>query len=110
MSRLHQISYISAVGLRILNLAPGTAANVVANIDDEDFIRHIDLALVHIVRHLLGAFRPDFIVSAVTEEADADYYVAFKGEAFLRLKELLFKACAAAQGYYFVFADHTEIQ
>ena len=96
--------------VRILNLASGAAANVAANVDDEDFIRHINLALVHIVKHLLRALSPDLVVSAVAEEPDTDDDVAFKGETLLRFKELIFEAGAAAQGYDFIFADHTEIQ
>ena len=61
---------------------------------------------MHIVQHLFCSFCPDLIVSGMTEQADADDDVAFKGKAFLHLKELFLEACAAAEGYDFVFADH----
>ena len=42
----------------------------------------------------------------MTEETDVDDDVPFKGQAFLRLKELIFEACAATERYYGVFANH----
>jgi hypothetical protein len=61
---------------------------------------------VHVIEHFFGAFGPNFIVATVTEEADADDDVAGKGKAFLGLKELVFEAGAAAEGYDWIFADH----
>ena len=81
-------------------------ADVTAHVDDVDFVGHIDLALVHVVQHLLGAFGPDFVVAAVAEKADADDDVARKGQAFLRFQEGVLEACAAAEGYDGIFADH----
>ena len=82
------------MGLGILNLTAGATADVASDVYDEYFVRHINLALVHIVQHLLGAFRPDFIVSGMAEESDADDDIAFKGEALLRFKELFLETCA----------------
>lgn len=42
----------------------------------------------------------------MSEETDAYDNVAFEGEPLLRLKELLFEARAAAEGYDGVLADH----
>ena len=81
-------------------------AYVAAHVDYVDGIRHIYLAFMHVVEHLLGAFRPHLVISGMPEEAYADDDIAFEGEALLRLKELLFKARAAAEGYAWVFADH----
>lgn len=51
---------------------------------------------MHVIQHFLGPFRPDFVVSGMPEETDADDDVAFKGKALLRLKELLFETRATA--------------
>lgn len=72
----------------------------------KDFIGHIDLTLMHVVKHFLGPFVPDFIVSGMPEQSDTDYDIPFKSKSFLFLKELLLKAGAATQGYDFIFADH----
>lgn len=101
-----QIFHDLAVFFRILNLAPGTVADISAYVDDEYLVRHVDLAFVYIIQHLLGTFRPDFIVTGVAEETDADDDVSFKRKAFLRLKKLLLEASTAAECYDFVFADH----
>ena len=61
---------------------------------------------MHIVQHLLCTFRPNLVISGMAEEADTDDNVAFEGKAFLHFKELNFEACAAAEGYDWVFADH----
>ena len=78
--------------LGIFNLRAGAGADVAADVDDIDLIGHVDLALVHIVKHLLGALRPDLIVAAMAEQADADYDVAFKGKALLGFEELVLEA------------------
>ena len=65
---------------------------------------------MHIVEHGFGAFGPDFVVSAVTEQTDGDDDVAFKGQALLCFQVLLLELCAAAEGYDFVFADHRVIR
>ena len=90
----------------VLDFASRALADVSAHVDDEDLVGHVYFALVHIVQHLLGAFGPDFIVSAVAEQADADDDVTGEGQALLRLQELLLKARAAAEGYDGVLADH----
>ncbi len=92
--------------LGIFDLAPGAAANVSAHVDDKDFVGHINLALVHIVEHLLGTFGSDFIIPRMAKESDVDDNIAFKCQAFLRFKELVLETGAAAEGYNFVFADH----
>ena len=49
---------------------------------------------------------PDFVVATVAEQTNGDDDVSFKGETLLSFKVLLLELCAAAEGYYFVFADH----
>ena len=61
---------------------------------------------MHVVQHLFGAGRPDFVVAAVAEEAHADDDVARKSQAFLRFQELILEAGRSAKGYDGVFADH----
>ena len=75
--------------LRILNLRAGAGADIATDVDDIDLIGHVDLALVHIVQHLLGTLGPDLIVAAMAEQTDADDDVALEGKALLSLKELL---------------------
>lgn len=83
-------------------------ADIAAHVDDVDAIGHVDLALVHVIQHLFGAFGPDFVVAAVAEQADADDDVAREGEALLRFQELVLEAGRTAEGYDGVFADHGE--
>jgi len=51
-------------------------ADVSTDIDDEDFVGHTYLTFVHVIQHLLGTFSPDFIISGMAEETDADDDVA----------------------------------
>ena len=90
----------------IFDFAAGAASDVAAYVYDEYFIRHIDLALVHVIQHFLDAFSPYLFVSGVAEEADADDDVSFEGKAFLRFYELVFEAGAAAEGDDFVWDLH----
>ena len=94
------------MSLGICDFSPSALTDVATDVDDEDFVGHVDLAFVHVVEHGFGAFGPDFIVSAVTEQTDGDDNIAFKGQALLCFQVLLFELRAAAEGYYFVFADH----
>ena len=91
---------------RIGDFASGAFADVAADVDDEDFVGHVDLAFVHVVEHGFGAFSPDLVVTAVTEQSDGNDNVAFKGQLFLCFQVLFLELCTAAEGYYFVFADH----
>ena len=75
----------------IFNLASGAAADIAAHVDDEDFIRHINLALVHIVKHFFGAFSPDLIISGMAEESDGDDNVSLKGKALCASKNCSLK-------------------
>ena len=104
--RLFQIPHSNSLRLGIRNLIAGAFTDVAANVDDEDFVGHVDLAFVHVIEHGFGAFCPDFIVSAVAEQTDGYDDVAFKGQALLCFQILLLELRTAAEGYYFVFADH----
>ena len=103
---LFQVPYSNSLRLGVGDFAAGAFADVAADVDDEDFVGHVDLAFVHVIEHGFGAFGPDFIVSAVAEQTDGDDDVAFKGQALLCFQILLLELRAAAEGYYFVFADH----
>ena len=103
---LFQVFHTNSLRLSILNLVTSAFADVAADVDDEDFVGHVDLAFVHVVEHGFGAFGPDLIVTAVTEQANGYDDVAFKGQTLLCFYVLLLELRAAAEGYYFVFADH----
>ena len=68
--RLFQIPHSDSLRLGVGDFVTGTFAYVAADVDDEDFVGHVDLAFVHIVEHGFGAFGPDFVVSAVSEQTD----------------------------------------
>ena len=103
---MFQVFNIFPSTLGVLNLTPGAAADITVHIDDEDFVRHINLAFVHVVQHLLGAFGPHLIIARVAKEADANDDIPLQRQTLLRLKELVLETGAAAQGYDFVFAYH----
>ena len=90
----------------ILDLRPRALADIATHVDYKDGIRHVDLALVHIVQHFLGTLSPDLVVAGVAEEADADDDVAFEGQTLLSFEELLLEACASAEGNDFELPDH----
>ena len=103
---LFQISYTNALRLGVGDFIAGAFADVAVDVDDEDFVGHVDLAFVHVIEHGFGAFGPGFIVSTVAEQTDGYDDVAFKGQTLLCFQILLLELCAAEEGYYFVFADH----
>lgn len=107
---LFQIPHTYSLRLGVGDFVAGAFADVAADLDDEDLVGHVDLAFVHVVEHGFGAFGPDFVVSTVTEQTDRDDDVAFKSQAFLCFQVLLLEFRAAAEGYYFVFADHGVIR
>ena len=106
---LLKIFYGYSLRLGVGDFATGAFADVASDVDDEDFICHVDLSFVHIIEHSLGAFSPDFVVSAMSEQANGDDDIPFKGESLLNIKVLLLELRAAAEGYYFVFADHGDV-
>ena len=61
---------------------------------------------MHIIQHLLGALRPDLIVTGMTKEADADDNVTFQRQALLCLHEGILKPGAPAERDDFIFSDH----
>ena len=95
--------------LGICDFSPSALTDVATDVDDEDLVGHVDLAFVHVVKHGLGAFCPYLIVSAVTEQTNRDYDISFKRQSLLCFKIFLLELRAAAQGYYFVFADHGDV-
>ena len=109
ISGFFQISDSDALSFGVGDFAAGAFADVAADIYDEDFVGHVDLALVHIVQHRLGAFCPDFIITAVTEQPDRNHDVALKSQSFLSLQILFLELCAAAEGYNFIITYHSFI-
>ena len=109
---IKSFSFVEAVsdyGKRLLeNLSiAGAGADVAAHIDDEDLIGHIDLALVHVVQHLLRALGPHLVVARMPEQPDRNDNVSLERQPLLRLHELILEARASAQCYYFVVALHS---
>ena len=90
----------------MLDLRPGAGTDVPADVDHIDFICHVDLPLVHVVQHLLGAFGPDLIVAGVPEQADADHDVPLQRQPLLRFHKRILEAGAAAEGDDFIFPNH----
>ena len=106
---LFQVPYSNYLRLGVGDFAAGAFADVSADIDDEDLVSHVDLAFVHVVKHGLGSFRPYLIVSAVAEQSNGYNDISFKRQSLLCFKIFLLELRAAAQGYYFVFADHGDV-
>ena len=106
---LFQVPYSNSLRLGVGDFAAGAFADVSADIDDEDLVSHVDLAFVHVVKHGLGSFRPYLIVSAVAEQSNGYNDISFKRQSLLCFKIFLLELRAAAQGYYFVFADHGDV-
>ena len=102
--RAHLLALREGVG----DLPRGALAHIAAGVHYEDLVRHVDLAEVHLVEHLLRSFIPDLIIAAVAEEADGDDDIAFEGETLLRLHILVSEAGAAAEGYHFESALHSD--
>jgi hypothetical protein len=48
--------------------------------------RHVNLTLVHIAQHLLGAFGPNLIISGMPEKPDADDSISSKSQAHMRFQ------------------------
>ena len=90
----------------ILDFSSCTGSDIAADIDHEDLIRHIDLPLMHVIQHFLGSFRPDFLITGVTEEANTDDDVSLQRQAFLRLHESVLKAGASTEGDDFILSYH----
>lgn len=59
---------LPAAGESVGNLPRGALSDLAARVHDEDLVRHIDLAQMHLVQHLLRPLRPDLSVAAVPEE------------------------------------------
>jgi len=71
----------------ILNLRFCTLADIPAHIDDKDAVGHVNLALMHIVKHLFRPFCPNLLVPAMPEKADADNDIARERQVLLRHQE-----------------------
>lgn len=98
-----------ATAAGVFYFAARALADIPADVDDVDAVGHVNLAFVHVVQHLLGAFRPDFVVAAMAEQAHTDDDIAREGQALLRFQELFLETGAAAEGYDGVFADQKKV-
>ena len=105
---LFQVLHILPVSQGVFNFAACTLADITTHVNHVYAVSHVNLALVHVIQHFLGALGPDFVIAAVPEEADADDDVARKGQPFLRLQELFLEPRAAAKCYNRVFTNHSE--
>ena len=92
---LLQIPHTNSLRLGVGDFIACAFADIAADVDYEDLIGHVNLAFVHVVEHSLGTFGPDFIVSAVTEQANGYDNVAFKGQTLLCFQVLLLELRAA---------------
>ena len=101
-----KVIYSFAINFGILDFRPSALADVTANVNHIDGVSHVDLAFMHVVKHLFGAFGPDLVISGMSEKTDTDDDIAFEGKALLRFEELLLETRTAAKGYDVVFADH----
>ena len=88
------------------DFAPGATPNVAPDVDDEDFVRHFDLALMHVVQHLLCPFAPHLVIAGVPKESYANDNISLKGQTLLCFNELVLETRAAAESYDFVWALH----
>lgn len=97
----------------VLDFRAGAVTDVAADVDDVDFVSHVDFPFVHVVEHFLrfreGSFVhavPDFLIAGVAEEPDADDDITRKRQPLLGIHELLFEAGAATERDYFIFSYH----
>ena len=103
---LFHVTDLFSVTDGILDFRAGTLTDIAAHIDDIDGIGHVNLPLVHVVKHLLRVTRPKLLVPTVAEKGYADDDVAFEGKALLRFDELVLEAGATAQGDYWELSYH----
>ena len=97
----------------VLDFRAGAVADVAVDVDDVDFVSHVDFPFVHVVEHFLrfreGSFVhavPDFLVAGVAEEPNADDDITRKRQPLLGLHELILEAGAAAERDYFIVSYH----
>ena len=74
-----KVIYGFAILLGVLDFRPGALDDVPAHVNHIDAICHINLALMHVVQHLFSTFGPHLVISGMSEKADTDDYVSFKG-------------------------------
>ena len=83
----------------ILYFAPGTASNVTVFVDHINGLCQVNFPLMHIVKHLLGAFCPGILIPAVPEQPHRNYYIALQGQFLLDTQKIILESCAATQCY-----------
>ena len=101
-----QISHFFPRSDCVLNLGPGTVANIAANIDHEDLIGHVDFPFMHIVQHFFGSLGPDLIVAGMAEHTNTDDDISFQRQALLGLHESILESSATAQGDDLIISLH----
>ena len=93
---IFKINYSFAGCLCVFYLGSCTVSNITSDIDYKDFVCHIDLALVHVIKHFLGSIGPNLIIPRMAEKANADYYVSFQRQPLLYFQKSIFELCASA--------------
>lgn len=72
-----------------------------------DFNSHIYLRKMHIIKHLLDAILPDFIIAVMTEESDRnDNISSLEIQLFLDSHKLILKVCASTESDDFIATLH----
>lgn len=69
--------------LGIFYFTPRTRPDIPTNVYYVYFIGHVNLALMHIIKHVLFPFSPNFVIATVTEKANTDNDVSCKSKSFL---------------------------
>ena len=83
--------------LCISNLASGALADIAADIDNIDFIGHVDFAEVHVIKHFLCARFPYLFIAGMPEQTYADDNTPLQGQSFLSFHELLLETGTATE-------------
>ena len=104
---LLQVLHDLAICFSVFDFTAGAFSDIPIDIDDEDLIRQVYLALMHIIQHSLRPLSPDLIITAMPIQAYRDDNITFKRKPLLRLEIMLLEPGAAAESDDFVWADHS---
>ncbi len=95
---LLQVLHDLAICFSVFDFTAGAFTDIPVDIDDEDLIRQVYLALMHIIQHSLRPLSPNLIITAMPKQADRNDNITFKRKPLLRLKILFLEPGAAAEG------------
>ena len=101
-----QIIHFFTSLLSVCYLTFGTLANVATDIDDKDFVCHVDFTQMHVIMHFLCASFPHLFIAGMSEQANANDNAAFKRQPFLNFHVLLLETGASTEGNDFVVLYH----